>query len=162
MREPKLTEVFLSKLLCPYIMPAYCQKCCYPHFDTSNFDFCERMKNCVCVNVYWWFFGATPVGDPSHRLQHASDKPLTSTSVLSSLTSSPSCLHPSSEEWNPKRWCMFLWPRYNADVMAMVVVAVATVALNGLAAAWQRGLVADSCKLLCVRSTGWRCRVSPS
>lgn len=42
--------------------------------------------------------------------------------------------------------------------MAMVVVAVATVSLNDLAAAWQRGggLVADLPKLLRVRSTGWR------
>lgn len=44
----------------------------------------------------------------------------------------------------------------------MVVVAVATVAVNGLAAAWQLGLVADLPKLLRVRATGWKCRVSPS
>lgn len=43
---------------------------------------------------------------------------------------------------------MFLSPRRYDNVTVMVVVAVATVALNGLAAAWQLGLVAGLPKLL--------------
>lgn len=46
---------------------------------------------------------------------------------------------------------MFLSPRYYDNVM--VVVAVATVALNGLAAAWQLGLVADVRERASARAT---------
>lgn len=77
--------------------------------------------------------------------------PITPSMPLTCLTSNLStpCLPPSflpsippsflwscSEEWSPERWCMF--HRYCANVI--MTVTVVTVAVSGLAAAWQLGL----------------------
>lgn len=55
---------------------------------------------------------------------------------------------------------MFLSPRYSANVMMLIVVTVVTVALNGLAAAWQLGLIAhlpmSPCQRTAVCESEWK------
>lgn len=60
------------------------------------------MKVSVC--------GAAPAGDPSHRLQHASDNPLTSSSVLSSLASFLLAFHQAARNETQKGAACFSDP----------------------------------------------------
>lgn len=104
-----------------------------------------KIWNKVSCTFDWGLWSANEL----HRLtsvpRHLQRASWPLTAILTPfLTSFPSFLRPRSEDWSPKRWCMFSWPRYNADVVAMTVVTVVTVALTSLAAAWHPGLVAHS------------------